>query len=89
MMASKYLPQLIAISICYYWMFQALPETRWRLGKKRFLTLVLIMVGAVSSAQSDRFPASHLARNGNLRGPEKDWARWLRIHGQTLQPSND
>ena len=46
MMASKYFPQLIGISICYYWMFQALPETRWRLGKKRFLTLVLIMVGA-------------------------------------------
>ncbi len=43
MMASKYLPQLIAISICYYWMFQALPETRWRLGKKRFLIFLLIM----------------------------------------------
>ena len=42
-MASKYLPQLIAISICYYWMFQALPETRWRLGKKRFLIFLLIM----------------------------------------------
>jgi dolichyl-phosphate-mannose-protein mannosyltransferase len=46
MMASKYLPQLIAISICYYWMFQALPETRWRLGKKRFLIFLLIMGGA-------------------------------------------
>ena len=43
MMASKYLPQLFAISICYYWMFQALPETRWRLGKKRFLIFFLIM----------------------------------------------
>jgi Dolichyl-phosphate-mannose-protein mannosyltransferase len=43
MMASKYLPQLIGVSICYYWMFQALPETRWRLGKKKFLTLFLIM----------------------------------------------
>ncbi|MGH9968672.1 MAG: glycosyltransferase family 39 protein [Pyrinomonadaceae bacterium] len=46
MMASKYVPQLIAVSICYYWMFQAIPETRWRLGKKRFLILILIM-GAV------------------------------------------
>jgi Dolichyl-phosphate-mannose-protein mannosyltransferase len=46
MMASKYLPQLIGVSICYYWMFQALPETRWRLGKKKFLTFLLIM-GAV------------------------------------------
>lgn len=43
MMASKYLPQLIAVSICYYWMFQGLPETRWRLGKKRFLIVILIM----------------------------------------------
>jgi hypothetical protein len=46
MMASKYLPQLIAVSICYYWVFQALPETRWRLGKKRFLIFLLIMGGA-------------------------------------------
>ncbi len=46
MMASKYLPTLIGVSICYYWMFQALPETRWRLGKKRFLIFLLIMVGA-------------------------------------------
>jgi len=43
MMASKYLPQLIGVSICYYWMFQALPETRWRLGKKKFLIVILIM----------------------------------------------
>lgn len=43
MMASKYLPQLIGVSICYYWMFQALPETRWRLGKKKFLIVTLIM----------------------------------------------
>ena len=43
MMASKYLPQLIGVSICYYWMFQAIPETRWRLGKKKFLIVILIM----------------------------------------------
>jgi hypothetical protein len=43
MMASKYLPQLIGVSICYYWMFQALPEARWRLGKKKFLIVILIM----------------------------------------------
>jgi hypothetical protein len=34
MIASKYVPHLIAISMSYYWMFQGLPETRWRLGKK-------------------------------------------------------
>jgi len=29
--------------MCYYWMFQQLPETRWRLGKKRILTVFAIM----------------------------------------------
>ena len=43
MVASKYLPHLIAISICYYWMFQNIPETRWRLGKKRILTFFAII----------------------------------------------
>ncbi|MGH9883100.1 MAG: phospholipid carrier-dependent glycosyltransferase, partial [Pyrinomonadaceae bacterium] len=43
MLASKYLPQLIAITISYYWLFQAIPETRWRLGKKRMLTFFVIM----------------------------------------------
>ncbi|HEV2837460.1 MAG TPA: glycosyltransferase family 39 protein [Pyrinomonadaceae bacterium] len=44
MVASKYVPHLFAISICYYWMFQQLPETRWRLGKKRLLMSFAIMV---------------------------------------------
>lgn len=43
MVASKYLPHLFAISMCYYWMFQRLPETRWRLGTKRIITLFAIM----------------------------------------------
>ena len=43
MVASKYVPHLIAISMCYYWMFQRLPETRWRLGKKRILKFFAIM----------------------------------------------
>ena len=43
MVASKYLPQLLAISFCYYWIFQNLPETRWRLGKKRILMFFAIM----------------------------------------------
>jgi Dolichyl-phosphate-mannose-protein mannosyltransferase len=37
MMASKYVPYMIGISISYYWIFQNLPETRWRLGKKKML----------------------------------------------------
>ena len=43
MIASKYVPHLLAISICYYWMFQNIPETRWRLGKKRLLVFFTIM----------------------------------------------
>jgi len=43
MVASKYLPHLFAISLCYYWMFQNIPETRWRLGKKRIITFFAIM----------------------------------------------
>ena len=45
MLASKYLPQLLGITISYYWMFQAIPETRWRLGKKRMLMVLAIMTG--------------------------------------------
>ena len=43
MIASKYVPHLLAISWCYYWMFQQLPETRWRVGKKRLLVFFGIM----------------------------------------------
>jgi hypothetical protein len=42
MVASKYVPHLLAISWCYYWMFQQLPETRWRLGKKRLVVFFAI-----------------------------------------------
>ncbi|HSD46953.1 MAG TPA: glycosyltransferase family 39 protein [Pyrinomonadaceae bacterium] len=43
MVASKYLPHLLAISMCYYWMFQQIPQTRWRLGKVRILKFFAIM----------------------------------------------
>lgn len=43
MMASKYLPQMITITIAYYWVFQSIPETRWRLGKQRMLAFFAIM----------------------------------------------
>ena len=43
MIASKYVPHLMSISFCYYWMFQKLPETRWRLGKKRILMFFTVM----------------------------------------------
>src|SRR5260370_42253566 len=44
MMASKYGPHLIGISLSYYWIFQKLPETRWRLGKKKMLACLAIIV---------------------------------------------
>ena len=43
MIASKYLPHLFAITISYYWIFQNIPETRWRLGKKRLFIFFVIM----------------------------------------------
>lgn len=43
MMASKYVPQLITVSICYYFVFQGVPATRWRLGKKRLLMFFVVM----------------------------------------------
>ncbi|MER3428501.1 MAG: hypothetical protein C4334_10445 [Pyrinomonas sp.] len=46
MIASKYIPHLLAISAGYYYIFQALPQTRWRLGKRRWLIFFVVM-GAV------------------------------------------
>lgn len=43
MMASKLVPMLLGISFSYYWIFQQIPETRWRLGKKRLLICLAIM----------------------------------------------
>jgi Dolichyl-phosphate-mannose-protein mannosyltransferase len=46
MVASKYVPHLIAISVAYYWMFQKLPETRWRIGSKKYL-IFFVIIGLV------------------------------------------
>jgi hypothetical protein len=46
MMASKYMLHLLAVSISYNHIFQGIPQTRWRIGKKRFLIFFAIM-GAV------------------------------------------
>jgi Dolichyl-phosphate-mannose-protein mannosyltransferase len=35
MVASKYMPHYLAISTSYYWIFQGIPATRWRLGTRR------------------------------------------------------
>lgn len=43
MMASKYVPQLLTIPVSYYFVFQAIPATRWRLGKRRLLKFYGLM----------------------------------------------
>ncbi len=43
MLASKYLPHFMAISGSYYYIFQGIPATRWRMGKKKWLTFFAIV----------------------------------------------
>lgn len=43
MLASKYVPHLFAVSICYNYIFQGIPEARWRIGKKRFFIFFAVM----------------------------------------------
>lgn len=46
MIASKYLPHFLAISVSYYYIFQGIPATRWRLGKKKWLIFFAVMGAA-------------------------------------------
>jgi hypothetical protein len=43
MMASKYVPHFFAISAAYYYIFQGARETRWRVGKLKWLVFFTIM----------------------------------------------
>jgi hypothetical protein len=43
MMASKYVPHFIAITGAYYYAFQGVKATRWRLGKKKWLLFFALM----------------------------------------------
>jgi hypothetical protein len=43
MMASKYVPHFLAISGAYYWAFQGVPGTRWRMGKRKWLVWFAVM----------------------------------------------
>ena len=43
MLASKYVPLLIGISVAYNYVFQKIPVTRWVIGKKRFIKFFLVM----------------------------------------------
>ncbi len=42
MLASKYVPMMLAITVAYNYTFQGIP-TRWVIGKKRFLKFFLVM----------------------------------------------
>jgi hypothetical protein len=42
MMASKYVPHFFAISAGYYYIFQGVKRTRWRLGKRKWLVFFAI-----------------------------------------------
>ncbi|HEX8071035.1 MAG TPA: glycosyltransferase family 39 protein [Pyrinomonadaceae bacterium] len=46
MLASKYMPHMIAVSTSFYHIYQGIPATRWRLGKRRWLKFFAVM-GAV------------------------------------------
>ncbi|MGI9107600.1 MAG: glycosyltransferase family 39 protein [Pyrinomonadaceae bacterium] len=46
MLASKYLPHLIGISASYYHIFQGIPATRWRMGKRKWLIFFAVMGAA-------------------------------------------
>ncbi len=43
MLASKYVPMMIAIPVGYNYAFQRVPTTRWVIGKKRFLKFFFVM----------------------------------------------
>lgn len=43
MMASKYMPHLIGVIVGYYYIFQGIPQTRWRLGKIKWLMFFVVM----------------------------------------------
>jgi hypothetical protein len=43
LMASKYVPQLLTVTICYYYIFQNVPATLWRMGKIRLMKFYGLM----------------------------------------------
>jgi hypothetical protein len=40
--ASKYLPQFVAVSVCYNYVFQGLPNRRWQIGRPRYLVIFAV-----------------------------------------------
>jgi Dolichyl-phosphate-mannose-protein mannosyltransferase len=46
MVASKYMPHYLAVSVSYYHIYQGIPATRWRLGMKRWPIFFAVMGAA-------------------------------------------
>jgi 4-amino-4-deoxy-L-arabinose transferase-like glycosyltransferase len=46
MLASKYVPHYIAVSGAYYYAFQGVAATRWRVGKRKWLVFFAVMGAA-------------------------------------------
>ena len=44
LLATKYMPHFMAVTAAYYFAFQALPTTKWRVGPKRWF-IFLVIVG--------------------------------------------
>ncbi|MGI9105224.1 MAG: glycosyltransferase family 39 protein [Pyrinomonadaceae bacterium] len=43
MLASKYLPHFIVVSVSYNYIFQGLPNRRWRIGRPRYAVILTVM----------------------------------------------
>jgi hypothetical protein len=43
MIASKYIPHLILVFVCYNYVFQLLPTRRWQIGHRRYLIICVVM----------------------------------------------
>ena len=43
MVASKYIPHFVAVSLCYNYVFQGLPHRRWQIGRPRYLVILAVM----------------------------------------------
>ena len=46
MVASKYMPHFVAVSLCYNFVFQGLPHRRWRVEKHRYLVILAVALAA-------------------------------------------
>jgi len=78
-------PHLIAISVSYYWIFQNLPETRWRLGKERMLLFFgIIGVTFIVLSPTILLPETW-HQMGLFAGQKRLGHDGLRIHGPALQ----